>query len=110
MNPYMFVIKAVPLANNENYDTIAGAFVHVCVVGSNINSAEHKALDYISNLLWNPVKIEHAFEMSQEQIDALDAPEAQLYQKSLHLGIAAYFVAYPKEDGNPDDPIMIGRP
>lgn len=110
MNPYMFVIKGIPLKANRNYDIVAGAYIHIWVMDTDIQSAEHKALDYITNLLWNPLEIEHAFEIFQEQIGKLHTDEFRLYQVALNFGICADFLAYAKENDNPDDPIILGHP
>ncbi len=110
MIPFMFVIDGIPLPENHNYDTVGGAKIHVWVMDDNITSARDKALSMVEHYLWNVKGIEYEFEISQSQIPHLHEAEALLYQKALHHGIAADFLAYPKIDGNPDDPIVLGRP
>lgn len=110
MFPFMFVIDGHPLPENHNYDTIGGAKIHIWVMDNNIVSARNKAISLVTQYLWCVQKIEHEFEISQEQLSNLHKAEALLYQKALHNGIAADFLAYPKNDGNPNDPIVIGRP
>ena len=110
MLPFMFVIDGVPLPENHNYSTIGGAKIHIWVMDKEIESAKDKAISYVSQYIWHAQGIEYAFEILPEQIRELDISEATLYQKELRNGIAADFLAYPKVDGNPDDPILIGRP
>lgn len=110
MLPFMFVIDGVPLPENHNYSTIGGAKIHIWVIDTEIESAKYKAISYVSQYLWHAQSIEYAFEILPEQIRELDIIEATLYQKALRDGISATFFAYPKVDGNPDDPIQITHP
>ena len=110
MVPFMFVVNGAPLPENHNYDTIGGAKIHIWVMDEDINSARDKALSMVSQHLWSAKQIEHEFEISLSQLPDLHEAELLLYQKALRYGIAADFLAYPKMDGDPDDPIVIGHP
>lgn len=110
MVPYMFVIDGVPLPENHNYNTIGGAKIHVWVMEHDIHSAEKLAIAFVDKQLWTAKKIAHASEMLPEQLAELDTVEESLYRKALSDGISATFFAYPKTNGKPDDPIVIGHP
>lgn len=110
MKPFMFVIRSVPLPKNKNYRTIKQAIVHIWVIASDIDSAKLSALTYISSLDWNPLSIEHAFEISEEQISHLHKDEFRLYQKALHYGISADFLSSPIREKSSDSPIEYGCP
>lgn len=110
MVPFLFVIKGVPSPANHNFNLVGGAFIHVITVCDNMDNAKDRALSFIRSQLWEPQEIENAFEILPEQAPLLDKAEASLYSKALQEGISAMFVAYPKVDGSPDDPIVIGLP
>lgn len=110
MYPFMFVIKGIPLPENHNYGTIGGANIHIWVMSDNLSNAKDNALSFIQEYLWKPQSVEHAFEILPGQISQLHEDEAKLYHKALQNGIAADFLAYPVVDGNPNDPIKVGRP
>lgn len=110
MKPFRFVIKSVPLPNNKNYRTIKQAMVHICVLSSDIGTAQEKALSYISSFDWNPLKVEYALAITEEQIPHLHKDEFLLYQKSLIYGIAADFLASPVREKSPDSPVEYGNP
>ena len=85
MNPFMFVVKSVPLPRNKNYRSVRQALVHIWVFDNSIDDAQKRALDYIKSLDWNPLSVEHALSISSEQIPHLHKDEAVLYRKaSLH--------------------------
>ena len=42
MNPYMFVIKGIPSKNNDECQGISGAYIHIWVMDSSIQSAKIK--------------------------------------------------------------------
>lgn len=110
MLPFMFVINGTPLPENHNYNSIGGAKIHIWVMENTIDSARDKALAMVKNYLWSVQEIEHELQISEEQLHNLHDAEALLYQKALRHGIAADFLAYPKVDGDPNDPIAIGHP
>lgn len=110
MFPFMFVINGTPLPENHNYSTIGGAKIHIWVMDNNADSAQEKAVSLVKQYLWKIQSVEHVLRISQEQLQHLHEAEALLYQKALRNGIAADFLAYPKVDGDPDDPILICRP
>ena len=105
MKPYMFVIKSVPLPSNQHSKTIRHALVHIWVFSDNINNAQTKACDYIKSFKWNPLSVEHAFEITEEQLSHLHKDEDLLYRKACQFGIAADFLASPMRDKSPDAPI-----
>jgi hypothetical protein len=107
MIPFLLVIKGIPSPTNQKFNSIGGAFIHIITVNDNINSAKDHALSFIRDQLWEPQEIEEAFEILPEQVPLLDKVEASLYSKALRDGISAMFVAYPKEGGSPNDPILI---
>lgn len=102
MKPYMFVIKGVPSKDNQDCLGIAGAYIHIWVMDSSIQSAKHKAIEYIKKYLWEPLGFEHEFEISSEQLASLHEDEMKLYQKAVHFGIAAEFLAYQSDDSDVD--------
>ena len=110
MFPFMFVINGVPLPQNHNYDKIGGAKIHIWVMDNTADSAQEKAISLIKQYLWKVTDVEHALQISQEQLQHLHKDETVLYQKALRHGIAADFLAYPKIDGNPGDPVVIDQP
>lgn len=110
MFPFLFEIKGIPLPDNYNFDSIGGAFIHVIVISDNMDSAKESALSFIRQHLWEPQTFENAFEILPEQVSLLDTAEAALYSKALRDGISAMFVAYPKVDGSPNDPVVIAHP
>lgn len=110
MFPFMLVINGTPLPENHNYNTVGGAKIHIWVMDNDADSAQEKAESYVKQYLWKIQSVEHVLQISPEQLQHLHEAEALLYQKALRNGIAADFLAYPRVDGNPDDPILIGRP
>lgn len=110
MKHFMFAINGIPLPENHNYASIGGASIHVWVMEKDMKSAQNVAISYINQYLWAVKDIEYALEIQPKQLADLDKVEAVLYQKALRDGISATFFAYPKEDGNPNDPIVIGHP
>lgn len=110
MNPYMFVIDAVPLKENKNYETVAGAKIHIWVIDTDISSAEKRALSYVSKYLWSATKIEHAFAILPQHIDDLGKSELRLYHTALQHGISADFLAWSNDDNSPENVVHIGRP
>ncbi|WP_238650026.1 hypothetical protein [Paenibacillus piscarius] len=109
MNPYMFVINAIPAPSNKDCEDIAGARVHIWVISEDKESAKIRALDYITKYLWEVKNVEYEFEIQQELIQKLGEDELRLYQKALLYGIAADFLAHPRIPGNPDDPAVKRR-
>lgn len=110
MFPYMLVIDGVPLSENHNYDTVGGAKIHIWVMDEDADSAQEKAISLVNQYLWEVKGVECVLQISQEQLQHLHKAEALLYQKALQNGIAADFLAYPRVDGTPDDPTVIGHP
>lgn len=110
MLPFMLVINGLPLPENHNYSTVGGAKIHIWVMDNDADSAQEKAISLVKQYLWEIQSVEYVLQISQEQLQHLHEAEALLYQKALRNGIAADFLAYPKVDGNPDDPILIGHP
>ncbi len=110
MASFMFVIDSTPLPQNQNYGSVAGAKVHICVIAEDISSARQKAISYVDKYLWIPKKIEYSFEMPQEQIPLLERPEEALHQKALRDGIAAVFYGYLDSVPPPGTPILVKHP
>jgi len=96
-NHYLFVINIVPMQENEINKDIAGAKAHICVISSVRERAKLRAIDYIKKHLWNIVNVEYELLIHEEQIPNLHEDEFALYKSALHSGIAAHFLAYPKE-------------
>lgn len=110
MDPFMFVIRSVPLPSNKNCKSIRQAIVHIWVLDSSIDKAQEKALSYIKSFSWNPLKVEHAFAITDEQLDHLHKDEERLYRSALLHGIAADFLASPIREKSPDSPVEYGSP
>lgn len=110
MKPFMFVIDGVPLPENPNYTTVGGAKIHIWVMDEDVSSAQMRAITLIKQTLWKVQDIAHAFEIQPEVLPNLETAEALLYRKALQNGIAAEFLAFPRVDGSPDDPLLIGQP
>lgn len=110
MIPFMFVINRVPLPENHDYETIGGAKIHIWVMDASLDSARGKAVSMVEQSHWSVQDIEDELEIAPEQVPLLDTVEVSLYSKALRDGISAMFVGYPKVDGNPDDPVVIGHP
>lgn len=110
MQPYMFVVKGVPLPNSRHYRTIRQAFIHIWIMDSDMDSAREHVLSYIRSLNWNPLLVEHALEIQKEQIAHLPEEEAVLYQKALRSGIAADFLASPIRERPSDSPVEFYTP
>lgn len=110
MFPFMFVIDSIPLPQNPNFGSVAGAKVHICVVDNDISSAQQKAMSYVEQYFWNPKEIELSFEMPQEQLPLLETPEEALLRKAFRDGIAAVFYGYLDSVPPPETPILIKHP
>lgn len=110
MRPFMFVIRSTPLPENRNYGKIAGAFVHVWVISTDLSSAQEIAYTFIRHYLWTPEEIEHAFEIEPEQISSLHKDEIALYRQALKFGVAADFVGWLADEGKSGDPVLLWRP
>ena len=108
--PYMFVIKSIPMPENQNYNTVGGAYVHIWVMDGEQEAALLRALTYIKKYLWEPQEVQHAFQPLPGQIAALGEDETRLYQTALQYGIAAEFVGWLKDEGDPDWPAILWRP
>ncbi|AIQ73907.1 hypothetical protein NST28_11825 [Paenibacillus sp. FSL R10-2791] len=106
MNPYMFVIDAIPAPTNKDCEDIAGARVHVWVISKDKENAKLQAMDYITSYLWTITNIEYELEIQHEQILDLGEDETQLYRKACQFGIAADFLAYPKIPKDRNDPVI----
>lgn len=96
MNPYMFVINAIPQSNNKEHEDLAGAKVHIWVISDDRETAKIRAIDYITKYHWEVTSVEYELLIQPEQIPNLHNNEALLYKKALQYGISADFVAYPK--------------
>lgn len=107
MKPFMFAIKATPKPENEQCADIAGANVHIWVMADYLEEARERALAYIATYLWDVQTIEHELEIQPEQIAGLHVNESLLFQKAVQHGIGADFLAYPKHQGNADDPVKL---
>ena len=110
MNPFMFVVKSVPLPRNKNYHSVRQALVHIWVFDNSIDDAQKKALHYIKSLDWNPLSVEHALSIYSEQIPHLHKDEAVLYRKACLYGIAADFLASPIREKSQDSPVEYLEP
>ena len=110
MKPYMFVVKSVPLPSSRHYRTLRQALVHIWIMDSDMDSARENVLSYIRSLNWNPLSVEHALEIQEEQLSHLPKEEAVLYQKVLCNGIAADFLASPIRERPSDSPVEFDAP
>ena len=91
------------MPKNKNFNTVGGTYVHVWVMDHALESAQDRALTYIKDRSWTPQEVLNAFEIQQEQISALGKDEENLYLMAQVYGIAADFLAWKKEPGNPED-------
>lgn len=110
MSPFMFVIRSVPLPCNRHYRTIKQALVHIWVMDTHIDSARSVALDYIRSLDWNPLSVEHALEIREEQIPRFPKEEVSLYHRALRDGVSADFLASPIREKSSDSPVEFDSP
>ncbi len=55
------------------------------------------------------MEVQHAFQILPEQIPELHEDEARLYQTALQYGVAAVFVGWLKDEGEPDWPAILWR-
>lgn len=106
---YMFVILANPSPENECHATLKEARVHIWVNRSEESEALQSANAYIGRYGWIPSKVECAFEIQEKQMPKLGVSESRLYEQARLSGIAADFLAYPLEEGKPDDPVRLER-
>lgn len=109
MSPYMFVIYAVPKAENKHFTSVRGAHVHIWVIDDSPDSALQRATSYIEKYQWLPTEIEHAFDASRMRISDLHEEEQRLYLTALRYGIASDFLAEPLNN-SPDSEVYIDRP
>lgn len=106
MIPFMYVIKSIPMPESPFYTSISSALVHIWIMSDSQSSALETALAYIKCQAWEPLEIEHAFEILPEQVQGFHKDEQLLYRKALKYGIAADFVSSPIQEGNPSDPTI----
>ena len=109
MRPFAFVVASVPLPESKWHHQLAGANVHIWVMDNSIDSARNRAICYIQDQAWKPHEIRFETEIPREQIPSLGKGEARLYNQALTSGLAADFLAFPLQDGDPDDPVVIGQ-
>lgn len=106
---YMFVILAKPSPENERHAELKGAHVHIWVNSSAESKALQSANAYIRRYGWIPSEVEYAFEIQEAQLPKLGASESRLYNRACLSGIAADFLAFPLEEGEPNDPVRLER-
>ena len=107
MKPFMFVFTGKPSPEKTELAHIKDAIIHVWVIDESLESARRRAVSYVTGLQWSVESTEFESEMLPSQLQGLHKDEALLYRRALRLGMAADFVASPKVDGDPDDPIWI---
>lgn len=105
MSIYMFVIKSQPLPESPHSPSTPYALAHVWVIDKDPDSAQERALNRIMADSWNPIQIEHAFEIQPEQIPSFHADEQLLYQRAQLSGMAVDYIAEPADD-DPSGPII----
>lgn len=109
MRPYCFHLRAEPTAGSPQSHDIGGAWVNIWVMEQSLAVAETRARAYLMDYAWVVKEIEYKLEPTPEEISKLDIVEYQNYQKAVRHGVSAIFSAWPKVDGNEDDPIEIRR-
>lgn len=96
LKPYFFKINVVPMQENKVYESIAGAIAHIWVISNDKESAKIRTIDYNKKFLWEITSFVYELEIHVEQIPELGEDEYYLYQLALRHGIAAEYIAHPK--------------
>ncbi len=105
MAMFMLVVSGIPSKENKDAFSLAGAIIHVWIESENASIAKEKAYNYIKRYHWIPESVEHAFEILPGQLPQLGASESRLYHQAQQFGIAADFLAWPKDQSRPRDPV-----
>lgn len=86
------------MPDNPQAKALERAMAHIWVFDVSIDNAKERAIRYINEYDWNPIKVEFSSEIQPEQIAELDIQELSNYKKAELHGISADFLAWPKED------------
>lgn len=94
---FFFAFEAVPTHASPQAGDLAGADIHVWVQDRNIDSAESMARQCIMDFAWIVQNISVAKHCPLERILQLDEEEQALVLRAIKEGIAADFLAWPKD-------------
>ena len=109
---YLFSIHARPIPDSPHFNKLAGAIVETWVNLPDHESAEARAVEYVSDQLWHVVEIEHALAIRGGQLAGLDKSQSRLYQEALERGVAALWTGWPLDGqaGNVVELRSLNRP
>lgn len=100
---FFFSFEAVPTHASPQASDLAGADIHVWVQDRNIDSAETTARQCIMDFAWIVQSVSVAKQCPLERILQLDEEEQVLVLRAIKEGIAADFLAWPKDGIIGDD-------
>ena len=107
MDLFFFAFEAIPTTASPQATDLAGADIHVWVQAESMAGAESTARQHIMDFAWVVQELSLARHWPLERIPDLHKDEQALVQRAIRYGIAADFLAWPKEDGVDEDPMEI---
>jgi hypothetical protein len=100
---FFFSFDAVPTSASSQATDLAGAEIHVWVTDKSMDSAESMARQCIMDFAWIVQGVSVAKHCPLERILQLDEEEQVLVLRAIKEGIAADFLAWPKDGIIADD-------
>lgn len=94
---FFFAFEAVPTAASPQAGDLAGADIHVWVHDKSMDSAETTARQCIMDFAWIVQSVSAARHCPLEHILQLEENEQLLVLRAIKDGIAADFLAWPKD-------------
>ena len=94
---FFFAFEAVPTAASPQACDLAGADIHVWVHDKSMDSAESMARQCIMDFAWIVQNVSAAKHCPLEHILKLEENEQVLVLRAIKDGIAADFLAWPKD-------------
>jgi len=102
MHPFMLVINCIPSDKTKARNVVSKSIAHIWVFAENINDAKDIAENYVMKYGWIPRETQHAFEITNQQLQNLHPAEFELYQKASVYGIAMDMISGMDEQILPD--------
>ncbi len=107
MDLFFFAFEATPTVASPQARDLAGADIHIWVQADSMAGAESTARQHIMDFSWVVTELSLARHWPLERIPDLHKDEQALAQRAIRYGVAADFLAWPKEDNPDGDPMEV---
>lgn len=107
MDLFFFAFEATPTAASPQATDLAGADIHIWVQADSMAGAESTARQHIMDFAWVVKELSLARHWPLERIPDLHKDEQALAQRAIRFGVAADFLAWPKEANPGEDPLEV---